>query len=44
VNTLLAGYGFSIDFVTYYDIVLDLNFALNSIGEPGIYIHFIAPI
>jgi len=44
VNTFLAGYGFSIDFVTYYDIVLDLNFALNTLGEPGIYIHFIAPI
>ncbi len=44
VNTFLAGYGLSIDFVTYYDIVLDLNFALNSMGEPGIYIHFTAPI
>ncbi|NQV01046.1 MAG: hypothetical protein HQ542_00230 [Bacteroidia bacterium] len=44
VNTFLAGYGLSIDFVTYYDIVLDLNFAMNSLGEPGIYIHFIAPI
>ncbi len=44
VNTFLAGYGLSIDFITYYDIVLDLNFALNSLGEPGIYIHFIAPI
>ena len=44
VNTILAGYGLSIDFITYYDIVLDLNFAMNSLGEPGIYIHFIAPI
>ncbi|MBN1199057.1 MAG: hypothetical protein JXA23_06875 [Bacteroidales bacterium] len=44
VNNLLAGYGISIDLVTYYDIVLDLNFAMNSLGEPGIYIHFIAPI
>ena len=44
VNTFLVGYGISIDLVTYYDIVLDLNFALNSMGEPGVYIHFIAPI
>ncbi|MFH1936757.1 MAG: hypothetical protein ABIK52_04265, partial [Bacteroidota bacterium] len=44
VNTFLAGTGLSIDLVTYYDIVLDLNFAINSLGEPGIYIHFIAPI
>jgi outer membrane protein assembly factor BamA len=44
VNTFLAGYGISIDFITYYDLVIDLNFALNSLGEPGIYIHFIAPI
>ena len=44
VNTFLIGYGLSIDLVTYYDIVLDLNFALNNLGESGIYIHFIAPI
>jgi len=44
VNTFLAGTGFSVDFVTYYDIVIDLNVALNSLGEPGIYIHFVAPI
>lgn len=44
VNTLLAGYGISIDLVTYYDIVLDLNLAVNSLGEPGFFIHFIAPI
>lgn len=44
VNTLLAGYGLSIDLVTYYDIVIDLNCALNSLGEPGFFIHFIAPI
>jgi len=44
VNKFLVGYGFSLDVVTYYDIVIDLNFALNSLGEPGFYIHFIAPI
>lgn len=44
VNQFLIGYGISLDFITYYDIVVDLNFAMNSLGEPGIYLHFIAPI
>ncbi len=44
VNKFLLGYGLSIDLVTYYDIVIDLNFAVNNLGEPGVYIHFIAPI
>jgi outer membrane protein assembly factor BamA len=44
VNEFLVGYGIGIDFITYYDIVVDLNFAMNSLGEPGIYLHFIAPI
>ncbi|MBE0648432.1 MAG: hypothetical protein IH596_11675 [Bacteroidales bacterium] len=44
VNTFLLGYGISLDLVTYYDIVLDLNFAMNSLGKPGFYIHFVAPI
>lgn len=44
VNAFLAGYGLSLDLVTYYDIVLDLNVAMNTLGELGFYIHFIAPI
>jgi len=43
-NKILGGFGISIDFITYYDVVIDLNFALNSLGEPGVYIHFTAPI
>lgn len=43
-NSLLLGYGAGVDFVTYYDIVLRLEFALNLMGEPGLFLHFRAPI
>lgn len=43
-NSLLMGYGAGLDFTTYYDIVIRLEFALNGLGKPGIYLHFIAPI
>jgi outer membrane protein assembly factor BamA len=43
-NTLLIGYGFGIDFVTYYDIVIRLEFSLNKMGESGIFLNFRAPI
>jgi hypothetical protein len=43
-NSLLIGYGVGLDFTTYYDIVIRLEFSMNAMGEPGIYLHFIAPI
>ncbi|MCX6245761.1 MAG: BamA/TamA family outer membrane protein [Bacteroidetes bacterium] len=43
-NSILVGYGAGIDFTTYYDIVIRLDFSLNSMGEPGLYLHFMAPI
>jgi hypothetical protein len=43
-NSLLVGYGAGFDFTTYYDVVLRLEFSMNGKGEPGIYLHFIAPI
>ena len=43
-NTVLIGYGLGLDFVTYYDIVLRLEYAINRMGEQGIFLHFIAPI
>ncbi len=43
-NTLLIGYGLGLDFVTYYDIVLRLEYSFNKMNEHGLYIHFIAPI
>jgi outer membrane protein assembly factor BamA len=43
-NTLLIGYGAGLDFTTYYDIVIRLEFSVNRMGEPGFYLHFVAPI
>ncbi|MFO7613191.1 MAG: hypothetical protein R6W71_00970 [Bacteroidales bacterium] len=43
-NALLLGYGTGIDFSTYYDIVIRLEFSMNLMNEPGIYLHFMAPI
>lgn len=43
-NTLLIGYGVGLDFVTYYDKVMRLEFSTNRKGQSGIYVSFIAPI
>lgn len=36
-NTLQYGYGFSIDAVTYYDIVMRFEYAFNRVGDQGLY-------
>ncbi|MEO8085879.1 MAG: POTRA domain-containing protein [Bacteroidota bacterium] len=43
-NTWLYGYGIGIDFVTYYDIVIRLDYSFNKFGESGLFLHFAAPI
>ncbi len=43
-NQLLLGYGIGLDFVTYYDKVLRMEFSTNKKGQSGIYLSFIAPI
>lgn len=43
-NQLLYGHGIGLDFVTYYDLVLRTEFAINKFGESGIFLHFVAPI
>lgn len=43
-NTLLLGYGTGLDFVTYYDIVIRLEFSVNFKNETGIFLNFVAPI
>lgn len=43
-NSWLYGGGLGLDFVTYYDRVLRLEYSINKIGKHGLYIHFIAPI
>lgn len=36
----LLGYGLGLDFVTYYDKVLRVEYSLNGFGESGVYLHF----
>jgi outer membrane protein assembly factor BamA len=43
-NNILLGYGTGLDFVTYYDIVVRLEFSVNFMNETGIFLHFRAPI
>jgi outer membrane protein assembly factor BamA len=43
-NSFLVGYGAGLDFVTYYDIVLRLEFSINLMNETGFFLHFRAPI
>jgi hypothetical protein len=43
-NSLLIGYGLGLDFTTYYDIVIRTEFTVNGRGEPGLYLHFMAPL
>ncbi len=43
-NTMLIGYGIGLDFVTYYDKVMRIEFSTNRKGQSGIYFSFIAPI
>lgn len=39
-NTFLYGFGIGIDFVTYYDKVLRIEYSINNSSERGIYLHF----
>jgi len=43
-NQWLIGYGIGLDFVTYYDKVLRIEFSTNKKVQSGIYVSFIAPI
>lgn len=36
-NTWQYGYGLSLDLITYYDVVLRFEYALNKMGEQGLY-------
>ncbi|MDC1063125.1 POTRA domain-containing protein [Flavobacteriales bacterium] len=42
-NTLQWGRGFSIDYVTYYDKMLRIEFSINELGEKGVFLHFSNP-
>ncbi|MCX6232195.1 MAG: hypothetical protein NTZ33_11695 [Bacteroidetes bacterium] len=43
-NSLLIGTGLGLDFVTYYDKVLRLEYSINKKGESGIFISFMTSI
>lgn len=43
-NEWIYGTGVGIDFVTYYDKVLRLEYGFNGLGESGFFIHLVAPI
>lgn len=42
-NQLLFGRGISLDYVTYYDKMLRIEFGINRLGEKGIFLHFTNP-
>lgn len=44
VNDFLYSYGLGLDFVTYYDKVLRVEYSLTKHGHSGIFIHFLSPI
>lgn len=39
-NSYQHGFGAGIDFVTYYDRVLRLEYSVNKLGETGFFVHF----
>jgi outer membrane protein assembly factor BamA len=43
-NKYLYGYGLGLDFVSYYDLVLRMEFSINHKMEKGLFFHMIAPI
>ncbi|MEI7594792.1 MAG: POTRA domain-containing protein [Bacteroidota bacterium] len=43
-NTLLLGGGIGLDFVTYYDKVIRVEFSYNKLKEKGVFLHFVAPL
>lgn len=43
-NRLIYGYGMGLDFVTYYDVVLRVEYSFNLFHQSGFYVHFTAPI
>lgn len=43
-NEWQYSYGAGIDYVTYYSLVMRLDFSINKFGEHGFFLHFTAPI
>ena len=43
-NEWQFGYGLGIDYVTYYNLVMRVEYSFNKFGENGFFLHFTAPI
>ena len=42
-SKLLWGKGISLDYVTYYDKILRIEYSINHLGEKGVFLHFSNP-
>jgi len=42
-NSLLWGKGIALDYVTYYDKLLRIEYSTNALGEKGVFLHFSSP-
>ncbi|MDC0249506.1 hypothetical protein OAK24_01340 [Flavobacteriales bacterium] len=42
-SRLLWGKGFSLDYITYYDQLLRIEYSVNQLGEKGVFLHFSNP-
>ena len=42
-SKLLWGKGVSLDYVTYYDKILRIEYSINHLGEKGVFLHFSNP-
>ena len=42
-NSMLWGRGISIEYITYYDKMLRIEYSINKLGEKGLFLHFSSP-
>jgi len=43
-NSILWGNGIALDYVTYYDKLLRIEYSINALGEKGVFLHFSSPL
>ena len=42
-NSILWGKGISLEYITYYDKMLRIEYSINKLGEKGLFLHFSSP-
>ena len=42
-NSILWGKGIALDYVTYYEKLLRIEYSINALGEKGVFLHFSSP-